>query len=90
MSACVLACVRIRPCTAGAIRTAGKNKDRNSRNYRRAERDGHIHHPRSFEYRGAERRTRQAGSTKTEDGSSVEQTARKRRPGSEEERHGKM
>lgn len=22
------------------------------------ERDGHIHHPRSFEYRGAERRTR--------------------------------
>ena len=31
--------------------TAGKNKDRNSGNYQQAERDGHIHHPRSFEYR---------------------------------------
>lgn len=31
--------------------TAGKNKDRNSGNYQQAERDEHIHHPRSFEYR---------------------------------------
>lgn len=44
--------------------TAGKNKDRNSGNYRQAERDGDIHHPRSFEYRGSEeqpRRTRRGG-----------------------------
>lgn len=34
--------------------TAGKNKDGNSGNYRQAERDGDIHHPRSFEYRGSE------------------------------------
>lgn len=49
---------RPRACTLSALlrgaryATAGKNKD--SGNYLRAERDGDIHHPRSFEYRGSE------------------------------------
>lgn len=55
----------VRPCTFEGVRTAGKNKDRNSGNYRQAERDGRIHHPRSFEYR--ERRDDRGGSTKNEE-----------------------
>lgn len=51
--------------------TAGKNKDRNSGNYRQAERDGDIHHPRSFEYRGLKNKRGERGEERsliTEDG----------------------
>lgn len=53
------------------------------------ERDGHIHHPRSFEYRGAERRTRRDDKRERVGGKMEGKERRLRREGRNERRGGR-
>ena len=67
-----------RPCTGSKVyATAGKNKDRNSGNCQQAERDGHVHHPRSFEYRVVlVGKNERSGQRKKEEGTRTRKTRR--------------